>query len=66
LIERAETRRKRADSLVTIHLQVENVNDEGVSRFRAFNKKWPREWIVAFDQRKRIPRLLDGIPEAVQ
>ena len=52
--------------MVAIHLQIDNMNYERVPRFRAINKKWSRQRIIAFDQGKRISRLLDGIPKTVQ
>jgi len=41
LIERAKSRRKRAEALVAIDLQIENMNDKGVAGLGAFDEEWP-------------------------
>src|ERR1700688_4358922 len=57
----AKSRRERAHALVAVHLQIENVHDEGVARLRAFDEKRSGERIVAFYEGERIAGLLQRI-----
>ena len=42
----AETRRKRAHALFAVHLKIENMNDQRIARFCAFNEERAGERIV--------------------
>src|SRR5258705_11379482 len=65
-VERPETWCKSAESLIAINLQVENVDDQGVAWFGAFDEKRPGQRIVALDERLRIAGLLDGIAKTIE
>src|SRR5579859_6064899 len=62
----AETRRKRAHALVAVHLQIENVHDEGVTGLSTFNKKGASERIVAFYEGERVAGLLQRVAKTIE
>jgi iron complex transport system substrate-binding protein len=66
LIERAETRSKRTDALVAVHLQIENVHGERVTRLSAFDKKRASERIVALRKRESVTGLLNRVAKAIE
>src|SRR5579864_1492710 len=65
-VGRAESRRKRTHALVAVHLQIENVHDEGVAGLRAFNIKRSGERIVAFYEGERVAGLLQRVAKTVE
>src|ERR1022692_1906075 len=65
-IQRSETGCKCSNALIAAYLKVENIHHQSVSRFCALNIKGPGKRIVALSHAERVPRLLDGIAEAVE
>src|SRR5437899_2448024 len=65
-IDGAKTRGKRADTLLAIHLQVEDVNNERIAGLRTIYIKRTRKGIVAFNEGHAVAGLLQGIAEAVE
>ncbi len=65
-IDGAKTRRKRADTLLAIHLQVEDVNNEGIAGLCTFYIKRTRKRIVAFNEGHAVAGFLQRVAEAVE
>src|SRR5260370_40168770 len=63
---RAEAWTERPDALFAIHLQIQDVNDQRVAGLRAVDIERTGQWVVSFDQRKRISRLLQRIAETIE
>src|SRR6266403_106783 len=66
LVERPESWRESAEALIAINLQVENVDDQCVAWFGAFDKKRPGERIIALHERLRVSGFLDGISKTIE
>lgn len=66
LAESTETRSECSNALIAVNLQIENVDDERVAGFGAFNEEWTGERIVAFREGERVTRLFDGVTEAIE
>lgn len=66
LVKRTETGRESAEALIAVHLQVENVDNQGVARFGAFDEKGAGERIVALGEGQSIAGLFNGITEAIE
>ena len=65
-VERAEARAERADALIAVDLEVENLDGEGVARLRAFDVKGTRERVVPRSHAERVAGFLNGVAEAVE
>src|SRR4029077_4476251 len=63
---RAEAGSERTHALFAIHLQIQDVNDERVAGLRAVDIEGTGQWVVSFDQGKRISRLLQRIAKTVE
>ena len=65
-VDRAESRADRAHAQVAIHLEVENLHGQRISRLRALDVERPGERVIPVNHAERIGRLLDRIAEAVE
>ena len=65
-VERAESRRQRADALVRIDDELEDLDDERVAGLGAGNRERAGERVVALHHRHRVAGLLDDVAECVE
>src|SRR5713226_1609289 len=65
-VEGPEAWRERADALIAVNLQVQNVDNQRVAGFRAFDEKRAGERIVSLDERKSIARILNRVAKTIQ
>src|SRR5439155_23517478 len=62
----SESRAKCPNALFALYLQIQNVNDQRVSRLGSLHKKRPGQRIISFHQRERVSRPLQRIAKTVK
>ena len=65
-IEGAESWSECADAGVAVDLQIENLDGERVARFRAFDKEWASEGIVALHHAECVAGLFEDVAETIE
>src|SRR4029077_16317461 len=65
-VDRPETRGKRADAHVAVHLQIENLHRERVAGFCALHVERSSKRIVSFGHAERVAWFLKAVAEAVE
>jgi len=65
-VQRPEAGTESAHTLVSVDFEIENLHRESVAWLRAFDVKRPGQRIVSGSHAQCVPRLLDGVAEAVE